>query len=387
MGGADARPRAPGKVGPAVTEPFPNVTFRPSAAYLVLRMKSVLGLLVAVGAMVVLAGCNSSHHAKHTILSEPPLIHVRIPPGSHKHFAAGVLHSGATIRCGKGVGAAKVPPPGHGITTGSLSLHDGSGGIFVQTRKDGSVEVRCGLPRHASKIDVHVTINHGHSGLVRYTFSCPPARGDFPNLATACKEIASDNAMLHPPKMTATCAGSEGVPPEVSVKGSANGEQVDFSVRSCDLPASRARAALAWLALFPGQATRRSDRHTLKGPSRRYSSARYSFRDVKRAFTDHGFKLSVLTHVPRARAQWDIGADWRGRGRAAVPGVAGDVTITIWRRIPFAATQTEEWRAAHGGATALRRKNVSVRVSPHISSQHRHMVEAALAELRKNGST
>lgn len=99
------------------------------------------------------------------------------------------------------------------------------------------------------RVDVQVTINRGHRGLVRYTLSCPSGKGDFPNGATACRKVASSGAMLHPPKMTATCAGSEGIPPEIKVKGTADHEQVGFVIRSCDEPSTRAQAARDWLAL------------------------------------------------------------------------------------------------------------------------------------------
>lgn len=101
--------------------------------------------------------------------------------------------------------------------------------------------------------DVQVTIDHGSRGSVRYTLSCPSGKGDFPNAATACKKIASSGAMLHPPKMTATCAGSEGIPPEIRVKGTADHEQVGFALRSCDEPSARAQAARDWLALVRSQ--------------------------------------------------------------------------------------------------------------------------------------
>src|SRR6266567_4651775 len=69
-------------------------------------------------------------------------------------------------------------------------------------------------------------------GISVYTLSCPSARGSFPDPSSACKAMNSANGMLGPPKMTATCAGSEGVPPQITVKGRADGKRVDYSVRS-----------------------------------------------------------------------------------------------------------------------------------------------------------
>ncbi len=109
----------------------------------------------------------------------------------------------------------------------------------------------------------------------------------------------------------------------------------------------------------------------------------YSLSDVRRAFTDHGFTLSVPPGHLRARAQWDIAAYW-GRPRRpyqpAVPGDAGEVRIIIWRRISFAATSTEETNAGRA-AKAIEDKNVVVIVRPHISPKHRRQLDAALAEL------
>ncbi|SRR6266511_517671 len=110
------------------------------------------------------------------------------------------------------------------------------------------------------RASIHVTIDRGHRGSVQYALLCPSAKGDFPDAATACKKLTSNDAMLHPPKMTATCAGSEGVPPSVTVKGRANGEPVVFSVRSCDAPSDRAQAARDWLALVPRRISSRANR-------------------------------------------------------------------------------------------------------------------------------
>lgn len=56
--------------------------------------------------------------------------------------------------------------------------------------------------------------------------------------------------MVAPPEMTATCVGSEGIPPDVIVRGTVDGEKVDFSVRECDLPDRRTESALLWLQVL-----------------------------------------------------------------------------------------------------------------------------------------
>jgi hypothetical protein len=53
--------------------------------------------------------------------------------------------------------------------------------------------------------------------------------------------------MLTPPELTATCAGSLGIPPDVRVGGTAAGQPVDLAVRECDEPEARAEAAGQWL--------------------------------------------------------------------------------------------------------------------------------------------
>ena len=57
--------------------------------------------------------------------------------------------------------------------------------------------------------------------------------------------------MLFPPQAIATCAGSAGIPPAFGITGTFRGETVNVtSLRSCDLPARRSRAAELWERLF-----------------------------------------------------------------------------------------------------------------------------------------
>ena len=81
---------------------------------------------------------------------------------------------------------------------------------------------------------------------VIFELRCDPAEGTIPDPERACAAIAAHPEMLHPPAQAGTCAGSVGVPPNVTVRGSADGEKIDFSVRGCDLPEPRGRAATLW---------------------------------------------------------------------------------------------------------------------------------------------
>lgn len=56
-----------------------------------------------------------------------------------------------------------------------------------------------------------------------------------------------NRVMLVPPTMTGTCAGSYGIPPEITVGGTYDGQRIDLSVRSCDVPEGRRRSANLWL--------------------------------------------------------------------------------------------------------------------------------------------
>ena len=87
-------------------------------------------------------------------------------------------------------------------------------------------------------------------GLATYSLLCPSGDGSFPDAATACKRLASNAEMLNPPKMTATCFGGPGIPPEINVTGTANDKRVNVAMRSCDGPPARAGAARNWEALL-----------------------------------------------------------------------------------------------------------------------------------------
>jgi hypothetical protein len=94
---------------------------------------------------------------------------------------------------------------------------------------------------------LEIVVVTGREESARFELDCAPTSGNTPDPAAACAAIEENPEMLAPPEMTATCVGSEGVPPDVTIKGTANGKQLNFSVRSCDAPAARAESARLWL--------------------------------------------------------------------------------------------------------------------------------------------
>lgn len=72
----------------------------------------------------------------------------------------------------------------------------------------------------------------------------PPDSGRSP---WVCRMLRSNPVMLDPPPIASTCAGSYGIPPEITVRGTYQGRRIDFSVRPCDTPGGRRRSAILWL--------------------------------------------------------------------------------------------------------------------------------------------
>src|SRR6266568_9651132 len=99
-------------------------------------MKRVLLLLGSLAAVAVQSGCSSSHQTQKKpppVFGPPAVFHW----GVHRHFPAGQWPTGKSVYCaGEGSSAgAKVPPPGHRVAS--------SGGITIQTRGDGSIDIHC----------------------------------------------------------------------------------------------------------------------------------------------------------------------------------------------------------------------------------------------------
>ncbi len=78
---------------------------------------------------------------------------------------------------------------------------------------------------------------------------CDPPGGTAPNPAAVCAALDAHPAMVRPPDVTSSCAGSVGIPPEIAVHGVADGEPVDVVFR-CHGPEERAEAEELWRALL-----------------------------------------------------------------------------------------------------------------------------------------
>jgi hypothetical protein len=78
---------------------------------------------------------------------------------------------------------------------------------------------------------------------VHFSLRCDPPGGTLPNPEAACESLEKHQEMTEPPEETGTCAGSDGIPPSVSVTGLFHGRKVNVGVRSCDHPEARGNAA------------------------------------------------------------------------------------------------------------------------------------------------
>jgi hypothetical protein len=88
-------------------------------------------------------------------------------------------------------------------------------------------------------------------GVQEFRLTCNPPGGDVPDAKRVCVTLTNHPVMVFPPQATATCAGSAGIPPAFDITGTFRGETVNVaSLRSCDAPASRSRAAELWERLL-----------------------------------------------------------------------------------------------------------------------------------------
>lgn len=109
------------------------------------------------------------------------------------------------------------------------------------------VVLAAGCGNDSRETSLQISVVTGQDGPAQVALTCDPASGTLPDPAAACAAIAGHSEMISPRQMTATCVGTVGIPPEVSVRGTANGHAVDLSVRDCDLPLDRAESARLWL--------------------------------------------------------------------------------------------------------------------------------------------
>jgi hypothetical protein len=105
----------------------------------------------------------------------------------------------------------------------------------------------CGDSNMQPQTKLKISVQTGDLKEHQFVVVCKPARGNTPNPDATCAKLDDHPEMSAPPEMTGTCLGSVGIPPEVTVRGSVNGEAISFSVRECDQPAVRAETARLWL--------------------------------------------------------------------------------------------------------------------------------------------
>jgi hypothetical protein len=99
----------------------------------------------------------------------------------------------------------------------------------------------------APETRLEISVLTGDRDTLQFDLECKPAGGSAPTPTMTCAMLEAHPEMLEVPEMTATCAGSEGIPPEVTVTGESQGRIVSFSVRGCDAPDARASSARLWL--------------------------------------------------------------------------------------------------------------------------------------------
>jgi hypothetical protein len=104
-----------------------------------------------------------------------------------------------------------------------------------------------GCGGHAATAKLTITVTKPPASRLRYALTCAPAGGSVSNPQALCRTLRLHPNMLFPPRLTGSCLGSYGIPPQVGVTGRYRGRRVAFTARSCDEPASRGQAAALWL--------------------------------------------------------------------------------------------------------------------------------------------
>jgi hypothetical protein len=99
----------------------------------------------------------------------------------------------------------------------------------------------------APETHLEISVLTGDRDTLRFDLECEPVGGSAPNPTKACAMLPAHPEMLDVPEMTATCVGSEGIPPEITVTGESQWHSVSFAVRGCDAPDARASSARLWL--------------------------------------------------------------------------------------------------------------------------------------------
>jgi hypothetical protein len=126
-------------------------------------------------------------------------------------------------------------------------------GTLVAAVAVAAVAYGCGAdeePIVSGPTDLRITAQWP-AGLQEFRLTCNPTGGDIPDARRVCATLGSHPVMVFPPQASATCAGSVGIPPAFDITGTFRGEAVNVtSLRSCDAPVRRSRAAELWERLF-----------------------------------------------------------------------------------------------------------------------------------------
>jgi hypothetical protein len=125
-----------------------------------------------------------------------------------------------------------------GIAAVGVLLMASCGGSHAST--DLSIRIQSGFGRFAEN--------------KQFTLRCDPVGGDMPNREALCRLLAAHrNLMLFRSDQLSTCLGGLGIPPTISLSGTAAGEKVNAQVRLCDMPGGAAGNAY-WAAVdAPGK--------------------------------------------------------------------------------------------------------------------------------------
>ena len=97
---------------------------------------------------------------------------------------------------------------------------------FVATVAAAAVAHGCGAddePIMAGPTELRITAQWP-VGVQEFRVTCNPTGGDIPDAKRVCATLSNHPLMVFPPRSSATCAGSVGIPPAFDVTGTFRGE-------------------------------------------------------------------------------------------------------------------------------------------------------------------
>jgi hypothetical protein len=119
-----------------------------------------------------------------------------------------------------------------------------------------AVAAGCGAQREEPEPETSLTISIRGFDTVTYRLRCTPPGGDAPDPTRTCALLRAHRLLMaFPPRMTSTCIGGVGIPPEVLISGVVEGRQVAVDYRACDWPAGA--GAAVWVGLLTEPRTER----------------------------------------------------------------------------------------------------------------------------------